>query len=120
MERPAELRPRPAPERPRAERRSASRFLDDATAPEMERKADDDDEPGDHAAAEQSVVRDRVRGRLAGVVRDERDRHRPRDSAERVPEEEAPPRHVRESGDPRAGDAKAAEPARQEDRLAAV
>ena len=71
-------------------------------------------------SAVHAVVRDRVGGRLAGVERDEADERRPDDAAERVPEEEPPPGHARDSRHPRTGDANAAEEAREEDGLAAV
>src|SRR5713226_7229708 len=89
-------------------------------SPEMESNQDGhcDDDHG--PCADESVVADRIRGRAPEVVRDKRDGNRPRDSARGVPEEEAPPFHAREAGYPRASDAEAAEPAREEDRLAAV
>ena len=72
------------------------------------------------ACSEEAVVRDRVCGRLAAVVRDERDGGRPDDPARRVPEEEAPPRHPAEARDPRGGEAEDRDEAPEEHRLPAV
>src|SRR3954452_5830490 len=109
------VRPRTWPEQP-----WTSGLFDDAAAPELQRAEREDHHEHDHAAADQAVVADRVGRGMARVVRDEGHRCRPCDPAERVPHEEPPPRHVRDPGGPRAGEAEAAEPAREEDRLAAV
>ena len=67
-----------------------------------------------------AVACERVRRGLAGVVREQSDADRPDDPAGRVPEEEPPPLHARDARHPGAGDAQAAEEAREEDGLAAV
>ena len=50
-------------------------------------------------------------------VRDQGDRRRPRDTAQRVPEQERRPRHPRHPGHPRRRDAQAGHPAPEEDCL---
>src|SRR5207244_545185 len=69
---------------------------------------------------EDAVPLDGVGRRFAGVVRDEADRRRPRDPARRVPEEELPPLHAAQAGDPRGGEAEDRDEAAEEHRLPAV
>src|SRR5439155_17753809 len=71
----------------------------DPVAADHEDERDDDADPRVRA-----VTPDRVSGRMAAVVRDEADRGRPDDPAERVPEEEPPPPHPSEARDPRGGE----------------
>ena len=75
-------------------------------------------EQDDHRV--EPVLADRLGDRLAGPVGEQRDAGRPEDAAGRVPEEEPPPLHVAEAGEPGGRDPQDGDEAAEEDRLRAV
>src|SRR5437870_4340821 len=76
----------------------------DTRLAEAERQEAEHQQRRDARGREEPVALDRVRDRLAAVEGSEADRHRPADPAGGVPEEEAPPVHPPETGDPRGGE----------------
>src|SRR5947209_7175318 len=78
------------------------------------------DDYRDAGSREEAVARDGIRGGLSAVERDEPDSDRPHDPARRVPEEEAPPRHASEPGNPRSGEPQDRDEATEEHRLGPV
>src|SRR5262249_4812861 len=80
----------------------------------------EDDREGDGSGRVEPVALNRVGRSFAPVVRDQSDRRRPDDPAGGVPEQELPPVHPREAGDPGDGVAEDGDEATEEDRLAAV
>ena len=66
------------------------------------------------------TIVDRVLGDVAEEVDRQRDARRPRDPAERVPEQERRPAHLVHPGQPRRRDPQARDPAAEEHRLRAV
>src|SRR5260370_1473283 len=74
-------------------------------------------EQGGPGGDEIAVPLDRVGRRFPGVIRDEADARRPDDSTERVPEEELPPVHPADAGDPGGGEAEDGDEAAEEHRL---
>src|SRR5690349_9300715 len=71
-------------------------------------------------SSDDTVARNRIRGRLTRPEREQPDTDRPDDAACGVPAEERPPPHTSDSGHPRAGDTNATEETGKEDRFAAV
>src|SRR5439155_6684174 len=81
---------------------------------------DDHADDGDRTRADQAVVRDRIRGRAPELVRDDRNQHRPADPPGGVPDEELPPGHPADAGEPGGGDTEDRDEPAEEDGLGAV
>src|SRR6476660_330359 len=117
-----------AAERGRAAQASLCESLSDllglgalhALVPEAHADEEECAERDDDRGAEHAVTAERVGGRLAEEVGEQPEASRPDDAARRVPEEEAPPRHVRDAGEPGRRDAEHGDEAADEDGLAAV
>src|SRR5205823_14690425 len=80
----------------------------------------DDDREHDAGAPVETVALERAGGCLAAVVGEQADSCRPGDAARGIPEQEPPPTHAREPGDPGNRVAQNRDEAAEEDRLAAV
>src|SRR6266566_9998014 len=76
-------------------------IIDHAAAPEVNADDRDYDQNCEPDAGVEPVVVDRVGRRAAGVVGDDPEGRRPDDASGGIPEEEAPPRHVADPGEPR-------------------
>src|SRR2546421_11571889 len=87
------------------------------TAPAEE---DRHDQEHDRGGADPTPLHDELDRALAEVVRREADAHGPADPARSVPEQEPPPLHLRDAGDPGAEDAQDGDETGEEDGLASV
>src|SRR5438876_5750348 len=95
-----------------------SESLLDSPACVSQAEPDGDHCDDDRGARVEAVTLDRVCRCLAGVVRGQSDRRRPGDATRGVPEQEPPPVHAREAGDPGDGVTQDGDEAAQEHRLA--
>src|SRR3954447_4919180 len=76
-------------------------IIDHAATPEVNADDSDYDQNCEPDAGVEPVVVDRVGRSAAGVVGDDPEGRRPDDASGRIPEEEAPPVHVADPGEPR-------------------
>src|SRR5438552_13520439 len=95
-------------------------IIDHAVAPEVNADDRDYDQNCEPDAGVEPVVVDRVSRRAAGVVGDDAERRRPDDASGGIPEEEAPPRHVADPGEPRRRHPQNRDEATEEDRFRSV
>src|SRR2546423_4681911 len=75
-------------------------IIDHAATPEVNADDRDYEQNCEPDAGVEPVVVDRVGRSATGVVGDDPEGRRPDDASGRIPEEEAPPRHVADPGEP--------------------
>src|SRR6478672_9220540 len=100
--------------------RISLRISEDPLAAEVNADCGDDEQNDDADTGVEAVMVDRLRRRPARVVGDRTEGDCPDDPAGGIPEEEAPPGHMADSGEPRCRDAQDRHESTEEDGLRPV